>query len=205
MRPVVHARIRRIRRIPTHPLNKKVPPPTSIRKVKNAMTPPTPIAPRPMMPRAMSRAQPVISQPRPAPTPTPAPAPTPTPAPTPRQDVHVFDGKLVPIPIFLPEQKRSVATPNALRLLSCQLLTNAARLAFDTIVAGTGNHDSKNNYNAYELLVAVAHLFCLLPDGDKNAHLKMIDEQLSDMQTSGMCPQGRCTRLYQVYTALQNI
>jgi hypothetical protein len=63
-----------------------------------------------------------------------------------------------------------------------------------------GNNDKINNINAEDLFVRVFRLVKKL----KNDFVyEMLAEQLSDLRT-GPCPQGRTSRLYQVYNTLLN-
>jgi len=62
-----------------------------------------------------------------------------------------------------------------------------------------GNRDHTNQKNAEDLLVLLAR-HCIEKDP---SILPLLEEQLQDMVQLGQCAQGRTTRLWQLYVALQ--
>ena len=73
-------------------------------------------------------------------------------------------------------------------------LTPIAQRAVDLILVDlSNNYDPTNNLNALELLAfLIVHL----------GPIRYLEEQLEDIILSGPCAQGRCVRLYQIWSSL---
>lgn len=80
---------------------------------------------------------------------------------------------------------------------------HGAKRGAEIILANIGmeaNVDTTNNKTADDLLVLLSK-HVLTKD---ESFLPMIEEQLIDMLNLGQCAQGRTTRLWQLYVAIQN-
>lgn len=69
----------------------------------------------------------------------------------------------------------------------------------------SGNYDSTNQFRADTILYLLYQKlkkFDSPPPGIDKGLINVIMEGLSDIITSGPCPQGRSTRLYQLYISL---
>lgn len=114
-------------------------------------------------------------------------------------DVHTFDGMLAHV--FRPTFNLSDRQKAELFNMFHAKLTNAVAVNAVIIITrdlGTGaNFQEENKTDCSDVLVEIIkHRNC--PD-----LLLFIQEQLSDMVTSGLCPSGRVTRLLQIWTALE--
>lgn len=110
------------------------------------------------------------------------------------KNVHEFDGKL-PIPelkkftvdeklemikIFIPKLKNQNAI-NILKSMSLAMINNTK-----------DNQDDSNDVDAMDILANILA-------NDYDNILSIFEEQLADIITLGQCPQGRTTRLLQIY------
>jgi hypothetical protein len=115
------------------------------------------------------------------------------------RDVHTYDGQLKGM--FFREStwsdaqkvtifncfKRQISNPNA---ISCiEMITN-------DLQSGR-NFDVSNQIDASDVLVHILKLSVLTDD-----MISILEEQLADCNNLGQCPQGRVTRLIQVYNIL---
>lgn len=115
-------------------------------------------------------------------------------------NTHYYDSKLLidfPIPI-IPDRIEFAKSMQALYTVLVPILTPGARNNFLAIAQGQGNYDNANNLYADQLLYA-CYLLLVNKNFDKDL-LVQLAIQLDEM-SSGMCPQGRTTRLYQVLYA----
>ena len=64
------------------------------------------------------------------------------------------------------------------------------------------NFDPRNNIYADDILAEICVMLVEMNENDRNDVLKNILEQMSDMYLLGRCPQGRSTRLIQIYKSL---
>lgn len=60
-----------------------------------------------------------------------------------------------------------------------------------------GNRDTCNNINAMNILMSIIKL------NPSNEYISILEEQLADTLISGSCPQGRTTRLWQIYISIK--
>jgi len=111
---------------------------------------------------------------------------------------HIFDGTLLHL---AEETKSNIDIDTKLRLFKKvrkEIVThNGATKCFNIIMDDIGkpsNFDNTNNLIADDIM----YLICLKLDKDM---LPIFIEQLNDMNT-GLCPQGRCIRLAQIYQCL---
>lgn len=118
-------------------------------------------------------------------------------------NVHVFDTHLTDI--YDSKQETSRDNTTKMELFSNvkkQLKRPKAKQMLDVIVndmrhhsgnTTTPNYDPSNKVNCTDILAAILsrddHLFVI----------PLLDEQLEDMYNLGQCPQGRSTRLIQLY------
>lgn len=140
----------------------------------------------------------------------------------PIRDVHVYDGKWDK-DIKLP--KRNISINNKIELFKSlrDLIDEpTARAGLDLIINSIGQHsnyDNKNDVFADDILV---ELCLLLADTKRKEMLENkeekkegketsadiinnISEQMKDMNLLGQCPQGRTTRLWQLYTSFNSL
>lgn len=108
-------------------------------------------------------------------------------------DTHTYDGKLK-----IPNVPAMAIINFALlrqfaRQLRIQYKNPTASRAVELIINDLShNYDPTNGLDALKLLMILVQSIPSEP---------YFHEQLSDIITNGPCPQGRCTRLYQVYLA----
>lgn len=132
------------------------------------------------------------------------------------EDVHFFDGKMSEmIKIVEGDLERASNIPNNVKLeafneLEEKLLTkknygSVERNCYDAIVNSFMGKDS-NNKDDKNCLEASSLLYLLYEEivvKDSDDHLEILISQLKDMNT-GLCPQGRTTRLLQILLMLRD-
>ena len=74
---------------------------------------------------------------------------------------------------------------------------NAIRMA-NCILSKNGNLDRSNNIDAMNILMWI------ISRELNDDVFAVLEEQLSDAMTKGPCPEGRTTRLFQVYNIIKN-
>lgn len=114
-------------------------------------------------------------------------------------NVHTFDGQLNNL--FISENKLNDRQKCELfNIFASKLSDPIAQQSVFIIVQslGTGaNFQVENNIDCSDIFVEIInHKNCaeLLPT---------IQEQLSDIVTSGLCPSGRVTRLFQIWASME--
>jgi hypothetical protein len=118
-------------------------------------------------------------------------------------DTHFYDGKINHnIGVRTPEE-RTVIIDNLLDLyISNQIPIHNN---FRTIVRDmntSANYDSSNNYHAEDILCHIAEFILDKANEEQRKDIIVnLNIQFEEM-SSGMCPQGRTHRLYQVYYSL---
>ncbi len=127
------------------------------------------------------------------------------------QQVHDYDGKLASdIIISTNVSKIDVSNifPDLREILKkreSQSLYKTGIQALDLIEKNIGdqaNYDSTNNFRAETILYLIYQKLKEMNEIDSGL-IDIIIEGLSDIVTSGSCPQGRSTRLYQIYVSLE--
>jgi hypothetical protein len=122
------------------------------------------------------------------------------------ENVHVFDGKWTE-----PFQQSGHAhelPAETLQTLRAHLRNPAAQAMLVLIeqdAHGGQNVDSANNVNALDVLLDICVMWERQRDSDTagwETTLLLLDEQLGDNYELGRCPQGRTTRLIQVWRCL---
>ena len=123
-------------------------------------------------------------------------------------NTHYYDGKLTEAIIISPNISK-LNKINIIQDLKTLLETESnhplyygAMAALKIIQADINNPE---NYDATNNLRADNILYLLVKKLETNIDKSLksvILEQLSDIISSGSCPQGRCTRLYQIYISL---
>lgn len=119
-------------------------------------------------------------------------------------NVHVYDTHLSSVYDHKSEEKISRADKNQLFTdLNTKLSRPAAKQMVDIIsndmknADDTGrqslNYDPSNNINCTDVLASI------LIKSNNTDLISLLDEQLEDMYNLGRCPQGRSTRLLQLY------
>ncbi len=128
------------------------------------------------------------------------------------QDVHVYDGRIRNVKLAY-----KVDEENKQQLFkffhNSRLTDDTAKLGVRMIASDTQkppNYDPSNDKYADDLLAAliIYMLETETTEGKESTEslTRVIEEQLSDFVKLGQCPQGRCTRLLQVYNSIsQNI
>ena len=119
-------------------------------------------------------------------------------------NTHHYDGKLI-ITDFIADIERVKKIDKVTKLTKFNKLADLALTIFqkrnlsviirDYKNNSRANYDSSNNLDAADLL----YLCCEKMDDDDFRDIFIL--QLDDM-TSGMCPQGRTTRLFQVLSMM---
>lgn len=117
-------------------------------------------------------------------------------------NVHVFDTHLTKLYDSKSETHHDLQTK--VKLFSTvrnQLKRERAKHMLDVIMndmkhntgTSTKNYDPSNKVNCTDVLAAI------LTKKDNSFIIPLLDEQLEDMYNLGQCPQGRSTRLLQLY------
>lgn len=119
-------------------------------------------------------------------------------------DVHIFDGKLFPSDIFwsdyeeldeLETETKKERLENFKDEISDKLSDSSLQI-LDILIKDT---DTSANYDPTNKLKAGTLLLMIDEVGIKD--LTLLDSILPEI-LGGLCPQGRCTRLYQIYESL---
>lgn len=134
----------------------------------------------------------------------------------PIKNVHEFDGKWDKKSRIDSKFSKSEKESMFLlldRLLSCKISgsenpNSVARAGLKLIRDSTGeyaNYDRANEIYADDILAELCVILSKIKDDkSKTADLiKNISEQLTDMNNLGQCPQGRTTRLWQLYQSFR--
>ena len=122
-------------------------------------------------------------------------------------DVHTFDGSLshnIKNRFTLEEKcvmfNWLIVQINTISSLDCDSITGLKLVIENT---QHSNFDSKNNVYADDILVEICAKLIDVKENERISILKNIAEQMSDMYRLGQCPQGRTTRLIQIYNAME--
>jgi hypothetical protein len=118
-------------------------------------------------------------------------------------NVHIYDGKWK-------HDIKTTASPDEKRILFRLLYADMESLDVDpdslkglvTIIDDIGlraNYDTENSVWAEDILVEILKKTIGSSLENRRDILINISEQLADMYRLGSCPQGRSTRLYQLY------
>lgn len=118
------------------------------------------------------------------------------------RNIHVYDGKIQKEELPEGELEISIFQKEIIPLFN-----QNTRKIMGIVLSSkrSANYDPTNRLDAKELLLKLGYI---LKTGlsEKSLELSdfvpMIDEQFLDMKT-GMCPQGRATRMYQLVLAFQ--
>lgn len=122
-------------------------------------------------------------------------------------EVHSYDGKLtdIKIPKISDKLKQTCYKVFEYILNNNKKIKEAnfyqsALLGFHLIKSSTSsNFDSTNNQYADDIL---CHIIIHAVKNKNMDLFYLTAEQIADMYTSGQCPQGRCTRLLQIYLTI---
>ncbi len=118
-------------------------------------------------------------------------------------DTHTYDGK-----IFIPDRKFNVDYKKddkiaIIRSLSQHITIPTAHSAINLIINDIdmpGNHSPPDNLYADIILInIITDRFFI---DNRTTLIGALQEQLSDIITSGQCAQGRTNRLMQIYLSL---
>ena len=112
-------------------------------------------------------------------------------------NTHIFDGKYDPLVI----QNLLIDLPNDIKCLVDRVNSNIAKNILNTMI--NDNH-STPNYEPQSGLYADDLLKLCCKFANNQDFIEELEIQLLDMQ-SGMCPQGRVTRLYQLLVAFLEV
>lgn len=115
-------------------------------------------------------------------------------------NVHEFDSQLIYTPQykFTKEEKREMFQKFKSELLDLNVKKKCI-LGLELIILGlddNSNYDDKNNCDASDILSDILNK-------DYSELIFLISEQIGDMYLLGRCPQGRTTRLLQIWTLFQ--
>lgn len=116
------------------------------------------------------------------------------------QDVHVYDYAYSTQQhehILMSKQDKEQWIVRLMQRMRNPISIQGAHMILANI-GNSANYDSTNNKYAEDILVLLSmHI-------EKDADLlPLVEEQLQDMVHLGQCAQGRTTRLWQLYTAIQ--
>jgi hypothetical protein len=117
-------------------------------------------------------------------------------------DVHTFDGSLKNR--FKPQFTSRLSKEEAIERIN-QVLSSikdpTAKKCTELILQDTkGNEDHTNQLNALDLLFEV-FILVSLTHREKDL-MQLLEEQLKDCYLLGQCPQGRTTRLFQIWLSI---
>ena len=117
-------------------------------------------------------------------------------------NVHEFDTQLKYIPQnnFTKEEKKKMFEEFKSEMLDLNVEQNCI-YGLDLIIYGlenNTNYDDKNNCDASDILADILNK-------DYSELIILICEQIGDMYLLGRCPQGRTTRLLQIWNMFRNI
>lgn len=108
-------------------------------------------------------------------------------------NTHTYDGKLNKIFKHDTPYNKEMFDVFYSRLTS----PNAKKMSKIIEKNGSANNDKANGINALSLLMYI------ISKDVKGDIFKNLEEQLSDILTSGQCAQGRTTRLIQIYNLIK--
>jgi|LakMenE01Jun11ns_1017448.scaffolds.fasta_scaffold9810697_2 hypothetical protein len=120
-------------------------------------------------------------------------------------DVHTFDKQYT---IKLKFDNISIENKNKLYkwlITFCKININYISPGLLLIIDDTrkiNNLDTYTNVYADDILINILLVIMNKTVENKISIIKLINEQMDDMFNTGRCPQGRTTRLYQIYTGL---
>jgi hypothetical protein len=121
---------------------------------------------------------------------------------TPFRNVHVYDGKLQGM--YDEQMKYSDGQKVTIFRSFCMILSNPVAIKcvnmIEQDINGSQNYDNSNKIDASNLLASVLTMRSMTKD-----ILNIIEEQLVDIYNLGRCPQGRVTRLMQMYSLLKDL
>jgi hypothetical protein len=130
------------------------------------------------------------------------------------RDIHYLDGQLFKYNISNnlnkeEKQKIIICLIDVVKERVNPEIKEHAIQALHTIsndVGTSSNFSSPDNLKAEDILIAIANSLIEIKDNEViNTAMNNLGEQMSDMvRTSGWCPQGRCTRLWNVYMILRD-
>ena len=111
-------------------------------------------------------------------------------------NVHEFDAQLkyTPQNKFTKEEKKEMFQKFKSEIVDLDVKKNCV-LGLELIILGledNSNYDDKNKCDASDILADILNK-------DYSELVFLICEQMSDMYILGRCPQGRTTRLLQIY------
>jgi hypothetical protein len=125
-------------------------------------------------------------------------------------DVHTFDGKWK---CDVPRDTPAADKVELYNWLTTQIRANCANdqylsngmLGLNLVITCTGHHpnfDPVNGLYADDILADICAKTLKLDESTRLDVYRLILEQMNDMYTTGQCPQGRTTRLYQVWKGI---
>ena len=117
------------------------------------------------------------------------------------RNVHIYDGHLKGI--YTDEHKYSNSEKRELiesfaKILSKQPALKMLALILKDINNGS-NYDSSNDIDASDVLATILTHKVMTKD-----IVKLLEEQLVDTFSLGQCPQGRSTRMIQIYNIIKD-
>ena len=120
----------------------------------------------------------------------------------PSRDVHTYDGQWkANVPKYDARVKINVLN----RLKEIMISNRLPTIGIDLIIEDInqrGNYENYSDLFADDILVAIIEKLKNLNTEDKTKIVKLVIEQIDDMEKYGRCPSGRVTRLIQIYNAL---
>jgi len=119
-------------------------------------------------------------------------------------DVHIFDKQ------YNIKLKYKLDLQNKYKLYKwiisfCKVKLNYISQGLILVINDTetnNNFDNITNIYADDILINIILSIMSNNLDDKISIIKLINEQMDDMYNTGRCPQGRTTRLYQIYIGL---
>lgn len=120
-------------------------------------------------------------------------------------DVHTFDKQYTHNLEFKFEKEYKIKRFNFMKneidrlKIDCSIIKNLDLIINN--IDNDSNYDRNNNLKADDLLVGLIDVLEFYTDEERFTIYLSILEQLSDIDY-GVCAEGRCTRLYQIYKSL---
>jgi hypothetical protein len=120
------------------------------------------------------------------------------------EDIHNYDGKLnnyEPIKNWTKSEKKQIFEELIKMIPIANIVAiNGVNLILKDMMQFEGNNPNFDNINNMDASDLLADLIQKIKDG--NDVLSILIEQLEDMVLTGVCPQGRAIRFYQIFITL---
>lgn len=124
-----------------------------------------------------------------------------------KTDTHFYDGKLISRyeQLLITEERNKKLIEQLVKHINDVDASKAINLIIRSIGTGS-NYDKTNDVYADKLLFSICEkLFSIKNKEIFDDILDLLKMQLSDIIKLGSCPEGRCTRLAQIFFILDTV